>query len=318
MIHHLAFLLVLASTPEPALTRVEQAGTETWKPCHFAWPLPTSVWVTQDSEKGGQRATMRYRVTLSGANDGEHRARLNDFDFLMVSGRDVTSPEAREELAPILAMAQAVPDMVVDTNGIYLRMDGVDEMVDRIVALLASQGESEAKQKQLLVGMKSPSARAMFEAAGSGYWNTWVGAWVGFDLQPGQESVEEQETSFMGVVLPAVVTKRNLGFVAEHPGHVELFVTTVMEGPSATSAFAESMAEFARQSGSPPFPKNELIDMRSVSVVTVVTDAATLKPLRASQTKTVRIEMEGEGAKEQVERAEYTFDWTAGGPTGAK
>lgn len=318
---HLAWLLALASNSTLASAQVVQAGAaRPWEPCRFAWVVPTSVWVTQAGEKRGHAATMRYLLTLSaGAVDGELQARLTDFEFLEVDGKDVTTPEMRQALASTRALTQAVPDMIVDSTGNFLRAGGVEELVERVIAHEATQSGRDAGQlKRELEFMKSPTVLATLEQACGDYWNTWVGAWVGFELEPGSESTEDQDIPFMGVALPAKVTRRNAGPSAEHPGHVELSQTTVIEGPAAASALAETMATMAQQGGGRPFPKDELFDIRSVSVVTVVIDGTTLKPLRATRSKSMRLAVKGEEPKEQVEHLEYTFDWSTQVSTGAK
>lgn len=272
------------------------------------------MWVTQNSEKRGQTAKLRYLLKMSaGQNEGELVVRMSELEFLELGGKDATTPAMRQALAATLAMARAVPDWVVDAEGNFLRMEGLEELIERLVGLNGALAEVGAAQREkILETLRSPAMASTLEQACGDHWNVWVGAWVGFDVAPGGEEQGDRELPFMGTAVPACVTMRNQGPATDHPGYFELSITSVSDGPSARDALAESLDATGQGNGA-----DGLREVSMSSHVVAVTDPQSQKPLRSSRTKTTRIVMQGAIPQEQVERAEYTFHWD-GDPAAAK
>ena len=306
-------LLLLSAAASPAQEgATDKAPTPAFR---FAWPVPSSALVTKDGEKKGEKARIRFRLEVAPDTGTDLRARMVDFEFLQVNGRDATTPEVKASLAGALALTQAVPDIIATTGGRYLRVDGFDAMIERVAKFSGDQkGQTAEQRERTLKNMRSPMMQEALQQACGSDWNTWAGAWVGFDATPGNDVTAAVEMPFMGAQLPARVTRRHHGEVAEHPDHVRLSSTTLSEGPEATAALAAAMQRVTEQTGEKPFPKDELESVRCEMVMEVVTDPRTLLPLRANRTKTIRIAMKGE-VREQGERNEYTFVWApaAGG-----
>lgn len=303
------FLLVLwIAAGSPAQEAAPRAVSD--EAPTFAWPVPSSAVVIKEVEKASVKAKMRSRLAVSAEEGGGLRARMSDFEFLEINGNDVTTPEMKEALAPVQTMTQAVPDLLVDGKGNYLHIDGIEAMIERAVKFQGeSKGRSKAANEQILELMRSPMMIELLQHSCSVDWNTWVGGWIGFDSAPGRETVGTIDMPMMGGTLPAKVTRRHLGAVAEHAGHVRLSSVLVAEGPEATAAFIAMMQRVAEQPGGRPFAGDRLEAVRAETALEVITDPRTLLPLRASRTKTIRITMQGEEPQEQVERADYTFEW---------
>jgi hypothetical protein len=308
-----ALLSVLALPAQEAPAAPESP----WKPCTFHWPVPASVLVQKDGERNGDKAKLRFRIELTAGEGTALRARMVGFEFLEMNGRDATTEAARTALAPTLALTQAVPDVVVDEHGAFLRVDGLDAMFERFAAYLGEQkGVSAAQRDRLLQTLRSPQLQETIQQACGDDWRTWVASWVGFDVAPGAEATTDVRLPFMGAEVEAKATRRNHGPVPEHPGHVRLSVTTTTAAPSTTAAFAAAMERMAAQSGGKPFPKDRLEQVQVEIVSEVVTDPQTLRPLRASRNRTMRIGMKDEPVREQVEKNAFAFDWNAPAPAG--
>lgn len=300
-------LLLLSTSVGGSAQETPSAPADVFK---FAWPSPSSAMVVKDGEKKGEKAKLRFRLDVAAEESGGLRARLTEFWFLEVAGRDASTPAMKAALAPALAMAQAVPDTLVDAKGNYLGIDGIDALVERVVKFRAEQrGDSEQQRELLLKQLRSPVMQESLRQACAADWNTWVGSWIGFDVAPRSETSAAGEMPLMGVSIPATATRRHHGPVPEHPGYVRLSAMTLAEGPEATAAFARAMQRVAEQSGGEAFPSDRLEEVRQELHLEVVTDPRTLRPLRASRTKIARVKMKGEALREQVERAAYTFDW---------
>jgi hypothetical protein len=281
--------------------------------CRFDWPLPSRVTVVKDEEKRGKTAKMRYRLTLAaGEKKGELALRQGEIEFLTLEGRDAQTPAMKKALAPGLALAQAIPDTIVDAQGHYLRIADPEVMLERFVRYVASQRDVTSEQEQKMRRtLTSPAMLQITQQACSADWNTWVGAWVGCELAENAQETHDVEVPFYAAVLPGTATRTHGGPVKEHEGCVRLTLTTVIEGAKATAAFAEVMEKLAKESGGKPFAKEPLEELRIVSVESVVTDPRTLVPRQASRTKTMRLKMKGDGAREQSEHAEWRFEWDA-------
>jgi hypothetical protein len=303
----LALLLAAAHLRAQESAAPERSGGEAFA---FAWPVPCSAVVTKDGEKKGARTRLRFRLDLAAGEAGELRVKLGDFEFLLVDGQDATTPAMREALAPASALTQAVPDTVVSAKGDFLRIDGIDAMLERVAKFMGeTKGHSAEEQARILASMRTPVMQQVLQEACSADWITWAGGWVGFDATPGSDTADVVRMPMMGASLEGAVTRRHLGAVDEHPGHVRLSAKMVAEGPEATAAFAEAMARLAKEAGGPPFPADQLEELRVETTMEVVTDPKTLLPLRAGRTKKMRVVMKGRPAREQVERHDYTFEW---------
>lgn len=194
-----------ARTQEPTPTP-SVAATESAADFVFAWPVPGTVRVEKSGEKRGP-VKMRYRLDLQRASDTEVRVRQRDFEFLEVNGKDATTPEMQQQLAAALALTQAVPDTLVDKAGAYLRIDGIEAMIERVTAYQhEARGLSAAESERIVKSMRSPAMVDALQQACSADWQTWVGAWVGFDVPPQQQREADGVLSMLGASLPAKVT----------------------------------------------------------------------------------------------------------------
>lgn len=281
------------------------------EPLAFAWPVPCSVVITKDGAKARGSAKLRYRLDLSKGENGELRARQHDFSFLEVNGMDATTEAMQKALAPALALTQAVPDIVVDAQGRFLRIDGLDEMIGRVTTHLATtKGMSDAERARLEASMRAPAARATLEQACGTDWQLWVGSWIGCDLASGTEATSEGTTTILAAEVTGKVVMRNHGDVPEHPGHVRLSVTKLVEGEAATAQLVKLLNGLKGEGGKAPLDPELLEDVRAELVGEVIVERATLRPLRATRTKAIKIKVRGEKVREENERATFEFDWT--------
>lgn len=278
----------------------------------FAWPVPSSVIVTDTTTKKGKRAKMRYTLRLARHADGELRLSFRDFAFLEMNGRDVTGPRYEKALAPALAQASAIPDFAITESGVYQRTVGLDEMIERVMVATAKQrNASEAEIAKLRSMASQPQFEAAMQAAMSKYWNTWVGSWLRWDVREGKTAQAEVMLPFSGVQLPATMTMSHLGSVSDKPGYVQLQIVTVSKGEKARAAFVKGMEKMmsnAKPQGS-SFAA-EIGTVESKTTVRVQTKLSDLKPSSALYEHKLSVESKKTGEiRRQIERREYVFDW---------
>lgn len=276
----------------------------------FAWPVPGSVRVEKVGVKRGTTATLRYRLDLQPAAESTIRVRQLDFEFVAVNGQDATTPAMQEKLASAKALTQAVPDLVIDRAGEYLRIDGLDDMLERFGRFQREQkGQSEAESQRLMKSMRMPEVTAALQQACSKDWSAWAGAWIGFEVQPGAQAEAVGEVALFGATMPAKVTRRHHGAAEGHPGHVRLSITSLVEGAEAAKALAEAMDALVQKAGNSPIPVGALESIRLETNLEVITDPKTLRPLRAKWTKDMRLVTKDDGTRSDVESAEFRFEF---------
>src|SRR5687767_506200 len=134
------------------------AGAE---PLRFLWPVPGKVKVTERAIKQGNEVVMSYQVSLAPAAGGKRvGVRLTGFEFLEVNGRDARTPAIRKQLAEALRMVSAIPTLVVNRDGIFHEITGMDELIGKLTASLPA-GEKAAVRK----AMSSPQFAGMLQEA---------------------------------------------------------------------------------------------------------------------------------------------------------
>ncbi|MGH7150138.1 MAG: hypothetical protein ACREIU_05555, partial [Planctomycetota bacterium] len=191
----------------------------------FAWPVPGRATVTEVSEKKGQTVKARYTLVLSAAPEGDDlHLRHEDYDILEFNGRKTTSPEARKALGPTLALAGAIPTLVVSKGGEFQDAIGMEEAAERTLAYFkATQGPDAdpAMMESLQATLGSPQMIAQLKAKSADAWNVWVGTWVEHPVRPGEST--KLTTSLPipdGSTFDAPMTLHHRGAAPGAPGHV--------------------------------------------------------------------------------------------------
>jgi hypothetical protein len=295
-------------TPPPPLPTPPTAVPVAAADFLFRWPLPCTVVVEKAGDKRGKKATLRYRLEVAADGAEAVRVRHRDFTFLTVNGVDATTPAMQRQLATAQVLAHAVPDLLVSPQGDYLRIDGIDGVLENVATLAGeSRGASRAQIEQTIAAMRTPPAQEMMQQAGSGDWLAWVGAWLEFAVPAGEQRESEEELDVFGEPVVAKVTRRHHGPDPAHPGHVRLSITSTFRGEAGTAALAAIMARMASAAGGKPMPPDELLGVEMTTAVEVVTDPHTLQPRAAKRRKDFAITTKSAGRVPQRETAEFTF-----------
>jgi hypothetical protein len=278
----------------------------------FAWPTPSRVTVTQRSLKKGKRAVLRYDAVLSARMGGGYELKLDKIQFLELEGRDVSKGPLPPEVKTALAMASALPTVVISAEGEFVDVMGLDEVVEHI--LKQTPNEKGRRDKIRAVFAQPAVAQAMKQKAGD-FWQAWVGAWVGMDVAAGQERVAMVPLQMPLGSVDGTVTLRHRGPVTEHKGAVRLEMETVLEGEPFRKEMVNMLSQMVQAAGAqegtePPDFEAMLQSARRVSTVEVVTDPATLRPYSARMVQVTQVQVEDQ-QNEQREEQEYRFTWPA-------
>jgi hypothetical protein len=186
-----AWLILACSHPASPASPAPPAAAASFR---FDWSPPCRVPVVERVAKNDQGMTLAYAIDVRPGTDGNLEVRLLDFEILELNGNDVRGPEWRERLKPIQSIASMVPAFVVTPPGEYVGVPDLEGFVERLLAQYPAETAAQMRDKLL-----SPAVLAKLQLQISEYWITWVGAWIGWQVAPGQ-------------------TQRRAGVIDEHLG----------------------------------------------------------------------------------------------------
>lgn len=303
-------LPVGAQDPEPV------APAATQRPLRFAWPVPSSVEVTEVHEKRGRKMVSRYRVELRRAErEGELLVGKRDFLLLEIDGRDVSGPAFRKQLAPMEAQLGIMPDVRIDASGSVIDIEAWEEFCARAEALVRGvaerAGQSSQAVEDLVRMMRSPEMQPILRSRAAEYWGVWVGGWAAqSDYGPKSDFEVRQEFPLPdGSTVETPVRYRHLGPDEAHPGHVALSMTSRLHGEAVTKAVLASMQKLAAgTAGVPPVPDDAISAVDIVNDVRAVVRPETMQPIEAIAERQMQVEAK-DGKRADVERRHYRFAW---------
>jgi hypothetical protein len=292
----------------------------------FAWPVPGRATVTEVSEKNGKTVKARYTLRLSAAPEGDDlHLRYEDYDILEFNGRSTGSPEARKTLAPALALASAIPTLVISKGGEFQDAIGMEETIERTLECLgAMQGPDvdPATREMLRKTLQSPQMLAQLKAKSADAWNAWVGTWVEHPVRDGESTKLTTSLPFPdGSTFDAPMTLRHRGAALDAPGHVRLEIESVLEGPAFRDAMIRALKSLTPPGAQKPGGsrvEDEILGFRREFRSWVVTEPASLKPLRAESDALITVTGRTGEPQKQRERRVYEFNWNAPGRDGGQ
>ena len=277
----------------------------------FDWPTPGRVVITDTTTMKGRTATSRYTMRILRHEDGQSlRIRHEDYEFLQVEGQDATGERMQEMLGSATAMASAIPDYRITDKGKYVETLDLDEMLERVMPILSRQlGESPQQANQIRAQFQQPEFREMMQGTLSKYWNSWVGAWTGWQTPAAQTSEGQSTIKALGLSLPAKLTATHHGAAPEYPDHVRLSLHTTADGPTTRDVIQKLIRE-SNAAANPNAKPLRVAEARFIRHLEVITQLQSLQPAWAKFEIVSQVRIQGEDqAREQVERHEYTFDW---------
>lgn len=275
-------------------------------PRSFEWPVPAAVTVTQETLKKGRRGTARYVVrATSGPGAEQITVNFTDMEVTALEGYDLNDPAVRQRFAPVISVMTAMPSFIVSREGELIQVLGVAAMIDKMI----EAGVMTAEVAQV---MKSPAMQNAVEAKVGDYWNLWVGAWIGVELNKGDDVAFVAQVPVGAVTVPQSTRIEHLGEPNDYPGHVHLRMTSTLEGPefqTAMKGFIEQMLANMPEAKNPPDSLPEM-NLRRTSVIEVYTDSRTLRPAYAMSDMRLTAEAAGQTPKNRHDRQEFHFSWS--------
>jgi hypothetical protein len=275
----------------------------------FRWPVPSTATVTETTLKGGRTGVTRYRLELvAGRKPDERLLRLRDYEFVKLEGLDLADPAVQRRLGPLQALAQAIPDLAVGSDGSFHGIVDVDTMIERCLDFLRKQPERDPRAVDAVAAsMRDANAKELMSQAGAAFWNCWAGNWAGRELAPGGSLTAVAASVLPGSQGSGMATIRHHGPAADTPGCVRLSMEMTATGAEVAHAMLEALApQLLAQNDT----SARLKDMKLFLSAEAVLDPITLQPRKASYERKVEVVPPGEKLPQtQVERRSYEFTW---------
>jgi hypothetical protein len=254
----------------------------------FAWTAPSSVGVTEDVEQQGQRMKFVYRLDVCPGEGGGVFVSHRDVTVKEIAGAPIAGGDHAAEVRQIEAAASALPTMIVDRSGVFVRGTGYPEMIER--AMAAFPGEEFAQLRTFLTSGRAPE---ILDVTLAQLWQTWVGVWLRYD--PSHGAVQDAKDLGAG----PDASRIHLSYGGAGPEHrVKLAAHRV---PTR-----DELAKLAGVTGGvqPGASPAAVLDWD------VETDWPDVRPVRAHSRRTATMNAGGT-ERTQSEDHTYTFDWRA-------
>ena len=304
-----------ATAANPTSFRPETAADPN-APLVFAWPVPSRATVRDEAVKKGVSAVTRYDIALSkSSTEGEYLLELSDFEFLEMNGQKVTGALA-ERLAPVVAVAALIPPMRISPNGAYLGPPAgfhLDTLLRKMRKDLFKDTPAEVWQG-LETMLRDPAVEAASRKAAGDFWRAWVEAWVGFDLQAGEQAAAQSEIPLGdGKVSTASVTLWNDGPDKTDPALLRLRLTSIQDNEALRNFTIAAMLKAVQGSPEAAAQMKAFSDtVRQVRIsaeITAVTERSTLRPREVFSKETTAITTADGKTRSQVQSHRYRFEW---------
>ncbi|WP_433933784.1 hypothetical protein AB3662_05130 [Sorangium cellulosum] len=280
----------------------------------FGWKVPCRVPVEQVTDKRGRKARLRYTLSLLPGADGNLDVRFEDMGFLEIDGQDVAPPGAGSQPGPSLGLMATAPVLVVSREGAYV---GVRDLGDSAERLLGSPLFLEGPQQVANVAklLPAPQMKAMLITKAGDHWMTWVGAWAGLELAPGESREAVDEVAFGERQVPMRVRYEHHGPAAGPSGLVRVSFTSTLDDETGWRAMRHVVTDMQRDAGHELSSDEEKaldqISFRRVIRLEAETDPATLRSSRARYEMVMEFGAKGKKGPRERRRdvREDRFDW---------
>ena len=277
---------------------------------NFAWPAPAEVEVKARIEKKGAVAITTYTARLEPDGENGYLLTLNDIELVSLNGTPADDPALAPQLGMVKAMSQLVPVMQVDKDGRYRGPRDLEKTIDKVIAMMPADMDASTRD-QLRALFMSPQMQAQLQQSSGDLWNSWVGAWTGLDIAPGQPMQTSVPIETLGGTLTQNIQAEHRGASGQFPCCVELAMVTEMQGPELLQLMSNEVNELAAAAAASAGPDNvpTFENVTVTSVGRVITDPATLKPRYAALNKIIAVSAEGQPPATRTDKSEFWFSW---------
>jgi hypothetical protein len=137
------------------------------------WSPPCRVPVIETFTYLGRDVVTRYAVDVTPLREGELAVTHVGHAIISIEGVDYTVPARAQEAAALAEKAAIWPTLVIGVEGELIRVEGVDEVIERFVAL-----EPPERREATRTALADPGIRTELEHKFTDTWEALVVAWI--------------------------------------------------------------------------------------------------------------------------------------------
>ena len=250
----------------------------------FDWAPPCRVPVQELRGEGDNTTRLSYVLELTRGPGDRLELRQRDFKLLELNGEDMTTPEHAAQGSALVVLNAMAPPLYLNAAGDLIGTGPFE----------SEFAKQNASNSALLL---------RFEDLAVEQWRTWIGAWSGWTVAPGQtKDAAVKVHTKVGGTLAANDHAEHLG--ADAAG-VKLRLTRTLDAEAVRRKNEVVLRQFARYGRN----ENRYLDGHERTVYSAETDAATLRPAHARFESESVLELSESGPFTTRRVRDTTFDW---------
>ncbi len=276
----------------------------------FGWPDQGEVLVVEETLKKGSRMKASYRLSWEPVKEGEGFAlEYKDYMFLELDGRDVTGSHLQEKLAPVLAMTQSLPKMIIAPDGSLAGFEEFDAMIERLLGSEAfTKNLKEEDIENVRQALSRPEVQTMMRDRYGEIWTNWVGMWTGLEVTRGDKSVIGLDMEISGGVIPELLFEYGDRKESRGKECVEIKMTGIADESALRESVAGLMGNLAPDAAGEAIQGIEKVARTDTCRSILCLDG--LRPSEVFTSSKTQITMEGaEAPTVTLEEHRYMFYW---------
>lgn len=255
----------------------------------FDWPVECDVAVIETVERDGETVQFGYPLLVREAGDD---IEVSYGELYVIHVNDQPVPDSEQEQLTALFTQ---PAFIVDRQGIFVAMSGVDEMLRN---MQSSGVIGEVPDRDAFVAVVE-------EQVFTKHWGSWAGRWVEWpevtaDVTDDVVTVPVGETDIK-------YDLRRESLAPPDSGSAHLRHTTTIQDGDLERFAAATYGALSGGDVNAPFGE---VTGQKVTVVEAVLDPTTMRPTTARLDDRTEITIDGE-ANSRIEVRVWEFDWSS-------
>jgi hypothetical protein len=280
-----------APSAPPDVPTAERRAPPRDKP-RFNWPVSRAIPVVHEVTHETSRTQARYWLHICSAPKGRLRIELRDLRLVAIDGLPTTDPRVADRADTAAPELAAIPALIVDTTGVAVAAEGLDELQASLVATFSETGVERVRRR-----FATEKGRETLRQAAYARWQSWVQAWLGYEPHLGREI--EVTSNVAGRP-----EKHRLSFDGWNGAHARLSFDSELSKEGA-----KAFHRWVYEANEAKEPEAAILETAEVTQHgRVETDWPDLRPHWVFHERTIRLTVAGE-RRERTHSHEYRFDW---------
>jgi hypothetical protein len=212
-----------------------------------------------------------------------------------------------------LALTAAMPGYKVDSSGMLVGIVGLNNMVKRLGNMgLLNKNMDQEKRAGVSAMLKNPQMLQTMETKVASNWHSWVGLLVDFPKEDevGARYKLKTESLAFGQTIPFDLTYERMAVTdLAHKGLIRMMIEFKADNAAVVEAVGSFVKNMMVQSGQPQQEIDKMVieSAEQLTVVEILTDPLTLRPIMVKVEALMDMQLKGESANRQIEEHQCDF-----------